>query len=81
MVAALRGRLEANKHQAKRDLLNAYHAGAFAGAASVGKLKPFDEYAPKAPSDQMRAQAAKAISFFHSMKARGLDVQITRTVN
>lgn len=81
MVAALRGRLEANKHRAKRELLNAYNTGAFAGAASVGKLKSFDEYVPKDSSEQTRVENAKAIHFFHTLKARGLDVQITRTVN
>jgi hypothetical protein len=82
MIAALQGRREAHKADAKRDLLLAYHTGAFAGAAFAGKLKPFKEYlAETGPDDSRPLQHAKAIAFFHTLKAKGFPVEITRTVN
>lgn len=78
MTAALRGRRKADKLRAKSNLLNAYHSGAFAGAAFNGQLKPFEHYARE--PDQ-RIKNAHAISFFHGLKAKGLPVEITRTVN
>jgi hypothetical protein len=82
MVAALHGRREAHNADAKRDLLLAYHTGAFAGAAFAGKLKPFKEYLTETePRDDRPLQHAKAIAFFHTLKARGFPVEITRTVN
>ncbi len=80
MTAALRGRRNADKLRAKRDLLLAYHSGAFAGAAFNGKLKPFAEYAQE-KDDGPRLKRARAISFFHALKAKGVPVEITRTVN
>jgi hypothetical protein len=80
MVAALHGRRAAHKSDAKRDLLLAWHTGAFAGAAFAGKLKPFKEYLAE-PSDNRNLQHAQAIAFFHRLKAKGLPVEITRTVN
>lgn len=83
MRAALRGRRNADKLRAKRDLLTAYHTGAFAGLAFGGKLKPFSEYAGDEdhPDDARRLEHAQAIAFFHRLKAKGLPVEISRTVN
>jgi hypothetical protein len=82
MVAALRGRRNADKLRSRRDLLLAYHSGAFAGAAFNGKLKPFDHYARNVESgDGQQLQHANAIAFFHRLKAKGVPVEITRTVN
>lgn len=82
MRAALRGRAGAAKRQSKRDLLLAYHTGAFAGAAFNGKLKPFNEYvSDDEPADDRALKHAHAIAFFHRLKARGMPVEITRTVN
>lgn len=80
MVAAMQGRRNADKLRAKRDLLIAYHTGAFAGAAFAGKLKPFDQYVSDGAQERP-LQHAHAIAFFHRMKARGFPVEITRTVN
>jgi hypothetical protein len=80
MIAALRGRQKADERRSKRDLLLAWHTGAFSGAAFAGKLKSFDEYARPA-GDQQHLQHAKTIAFFHRLKARGVPVEITRTVN
>lgn len=82
MRAALRGRRNADRLRSKRDLLLAYHSGAFAGAAFNGKLKPFDHYVSEAaPGDERTLKHAHAIAFFHRLKARGVPVEITRTVN
>jgi hypothetical protein len=82
MVAALAGRQAAHKADAKRDLLLAWHVGALSGAAFAGKLKPFKEYLSEAePGDNRKVQHAEAIAFFHRLKAKGLPVEITRTVN
>jgi hypothetical protein len=82
MVAALHGRRASHKADAKRDLLLAWHTGAFAVAAFAGKLKPFKEYLADAETgDNRRLQHAQAIAFFHRLKAKGLPVEITRTVN
>lgn len=82
MRAALRGRRNADKLRAKRDLLTAYHTGAFAGLAFAGKLKPFSEYVnDDEAEDGRRLQHAQAIAFFYRMKAKGLPVEISRTVN
>lgn len=83
MVAALRGRREAHAVNAKRDRLLAYHTGAFAGAAFAGKLKRFEEYVVDTndhDKDQ-RLSHAHGIAFFHRLKARGVPVEISRTVN
>jgi hypothetical protein len=80
MVAAMQGRRNADKLRAKRDLLIAYHTGAFAGAAFAGKLKPLDQYVSDGAQERP-LQYAHAIAFFHRMKARGFPVEITRTVN
>src|SRR5690242_891092 len=82
MTAALLGRREAHNADAKRDRLLAYHTGTFAGLAFGGKLKPFDEYFTEAdPADRQALKHAHAIAFFHSLKARGVPVEISRTVN
>jgi hypothetical protein len=80
MVAALHGRRAAHKADAKRELLLAYNTGAFAGIAFAGKLKSFDEYA-REPDAGHRLENARAIHFFHALKARGVPIEITRTVN
>jgi hypothetical protein len=80
MIAALRGRQKANKAAAERDLLLAWHTGAFTGAAFNGNLKSFDHYS-KPQTDGRPLQHAQAIAFFHRLKAKGVPVEITRTVN
>lgn len=75
MTAALRGRRNANKSRAERELLLAYRTGAFAGAAFNGKLKPFDHYRLQT---RPNASHISAVSFFHSQRAKGLAVKIER---
>jgi hypothetical protein len=83
MVAALNGRIEAAKNRNKLDLRLAWRIGAFTGAAFNGKLKSFEHYSRQedGPADAQRQGAAEAVAFFHGLKARGFDVDITRTVN
>jgi hypothetical protein len=82
MVAALSGRRASHKADSRRDLLLAYHTGAFAGVAFAGKLKSFDQYVTEAaPDDGRKLQHANAIAFFSALKAKGFPVEIKRTVN
>lgn len=79
-TAALRGRRSRDSLQAKRDTANAWNIAAFSGAASVGKLKPLSHYLSD-PDQDRRTKSAQAIAFFHRMKASGVPVEISRTVN
>jgi hypothetical protein len=55
-------------------LENAYLTGAFAGIAFSGKLKPLEHYR----ANKREATDASAISFFLSLKARGVPVKVSR---
>lgn len=58
-------------------IAQAHHAARFNALAQVGKLKGLSNYIGKRASGKKSALAS-AISFFHSMKAAGFPVTITR---
>jgi len=80
MTAALRGRRKVEERRERSSLLQAYHVAAFGAAAMNGTLKPFREYVSD-PTSQARTKTAQAIAFFHRMRASGVPVEISRTVN
>jgi hypothetical protein len=65
-------------------ILGAWHTAMFGLSGYAGKLKgkKLSDFLTSAPSpsdqDDHRMQSAKAIHFFHQMKARGFPVEITR---
>lgn len=76
MRAALAGRRNRDKLNARRDIVRAYRTGAFGGAAFNGKLKPLDQYMDT--TDSPATRSAKGIHFFRSLQARGLPIKIER---
>lgn len=54
-----------------------WHAARFNALAQTGKLRGLATYIGKRASGK-RSQAADALAFFHSMKAKGFPVEITR---
>lgn len=60
-------------------LYTAWHTAVFALARYSGKLKPLSDYLSTDEQPKGEAlQHAKAIAFFHRLKARGIPVEITR---
>lgn len=56
-------------------MILAYNTGAFSRAS---KPKPLSHYLRQLRRSEERSTAADAVSFFHSLKARGFPVSITR---
>lgn len=87
-VIAMEGMAHAANRQIDLCIVTAWHAVSFYAAASTGKLKgkTLSDFLTSKPGetkreDDPRLQNARAIHFFQSLKARGVDVEITRTVN
>lgn len=77
----MQGRVSAQKRQAEKDLILAYNTGAFA-RASGKQVKSLRYYLSQLRDDQSPQSAtASAFNFFSSLKARGMPIEITRTVN
>lgn len=78
--------LAANR-QIDMAIVTAWHTACFALAGYAGKLKDkrlsdfLTGKSDTSAADDQRMQNARAIHFFQSLKARGVDVEITRTVN
>lgn len=65
-------------------IVTAWHTAVFGLNGYAGKLKgkslsDFLGDAAAEPEDNARSQRARAIAFFHSLKAKGWDVEITKT--
>lgn len=58
-------------------IAEAWHAAKFNGLGQNGKLRGLSSYLGKKPSG--KTGAAQAIAFFHSLKAKGIPVEIRRT--
>lgn len=74
-LAAMNARLTVRKREQERDLILAYETGAFSRAS---KVKPLSHYLNALRSGGKPGAAASALGFFHSLKARGVPVSITR---
>lgn len=71
----MEGMARAAKRQSEVALFTAWHTAVFALTGYSGKLKSFDEYLGKpAPLKDHK----EAIFFFHQLKAKGYDVEISR---
>jgi len=77
MTAALKGRRNSDKARSRRELLLAYHSGAFSGAAFNGQLKPFQHYAREIDAARS-GKMADALHFFRSSQVKGLPISIER---
>lgn len=73
----MEGAALAAKNRLDVELFTAWHTAVFALNGYGGKLKPLSEYLNREP-DGPALSNAKLIAGFHSLKARGFDVQISR---
>jgi hypothetical protein len=64
-----------HRREAERDLILAYNSGAFSRAS---KVKPLSHYLKQLHRGDKRSDAAEALHFFGSLKAKGFPVSITR---
>lgn len=68
--------------KAERDydlmVAQAWHTAKFSVMAENGKLRGLSTYLRK-KVESAKSTTAKAIAFFHQMKARGFPIEITRT--
>lgn len=55
-----------------------WHGAKFNALAQVGKLKSLSNYIGKRATGGKKSTLASAIAFFHSMKAAGFPVEISR---
>jgi hypothetical protein len=76
-VNAMEGASEASFERYELATFAAYQAARMSAAAQAGKLGSLSKWMPKKP-DKGRSGAAKAVAFFHRMKAAGLGVKIER---
>lgn len=77
-VAIMRGMARAAKRQADLVIVNAWHTAVFGLSGYSGKLRNLSHYMGQERSEEQRSKSAAAVAFFHSLKARGVPVEITR---
>jgi hypothetical protein len=70
----MEGMARAAKRESEMALFTAWHTAVFALTGYGGKLKSFAEYL----APERSTKHAEAIAFFHSLKARGVPVDISR---
>jgi hypothetical protein len=77
-VKVMEGMVRAANRQVDLAIINAWHTAGFGLSMYAGKLqgKKLSDFLTSAPAD--RSKDAEAIAFFHSLKARGIPVEITR---
>jgi hypothetical protein len=71
----MEGMARAAKRESEMALFTAWHTAVFALTGYGGKLKSFTEYLDR---PERSTKHAEAIAFFHSLKARGVPVDISR---
>lgn len=64
-------------------IVNAWHTAVFGLNGYAGKLQPLSDFvsSPAEPVDERRMVNARTIHFFHSLKERGVPVDIKRTAH
>jgi hypothetical protein len=80
-VICMEGMARAANRQSDLAIVTAWHTAIFGLTGYAGKLKGkklSDYLTSDKPPEAARTKHAKAIAFFHQLKARGFDVQITR---
>jgi hypothetical protein len=71
----MEGMARAAKRASEMALFTAWHTAVFALSGYGGKLKSLSEYLDR---PQLSTKHAEAIAFFHSLKARGIPIDISR---
>jgi hypothetical protein len=79
----MEGMARAAMKQVDLAIITAWHTAIFGLSGYAGKLKgkslsDFLPSASKQPANDRRLKHAEAIAFFHSLKARGVPVDISR---